>query len=221
MPHTASAIETFKVQVPDTALQELQHRLACARLPETETVSADKTADPQWAQGVPRAVLSDVVDYWRIGYDWRLFEHRLHQIGQYRVLIDDLPIHFLHRRSSRSDAVPLLLTHGWPGSVAEFIDILDELADPKDIGAPAFHVVAPSLPGFGFSGKPTISGWGTEKIAAAWVSLMERMGHSRFLAHGGDWGGVITTILGARFPGQCAVSTPRSLTLRRVPTWTS
>ena len=200
MFHAASAIETFKVQVPDAGLQELQHRLACARLPEMETVSADKTAGPQWDQGVPRAVLAEVVDYWRTGYDWRRFEHRLHQIGQYRVLIDDLPIHFLHRRSSGSDAVPLLLTHGWPGSVAEFIDGLDELTDPKDVGAPAFHVVAPSLPGFGFSGKPITSGWGTEKIAAAWVSLMERLGHSRFMAHGGDWGGVITTILGGMFP---------------------
>ncbi|CAM5535465.1 epoxide hydrolase [Streptomyces diastaticus subsp. diastaticus] len=125
---------------------------------------------------------------------------RLNRAGQFRTATDGLGIHFLHRRSARADATPLLLTHGWPGSVAEFIDVVDELADPKDADAPAFHVVAPSLPGFGYSDKPATTGWGTEKNAAAWVELMDRLGHSQFLAHGGDWGGNITTVLGGRFP---------------------
>ncbi|AZM62042.1 epoxide hydrolase [Streptomyces sp. WAC 01420] len=154
----------------------------------------------RWDQGVPLSDLVDVIHYWRTGYDWRWFEDRLNTIGQYRTTIDGLGIHFLHRRSARTDATPLLLTHGWPGSIAEFIDVVDELADPKDAGAPAFHVVAPSLPGFGYSDKPATTGWGTGKIAAAWVELMRRLGYERFAAHGGDWGGVITTVLGGRFP---------------------
>ena len=117
-------------------------------------------------------------------------------------MIDGLGIHFLHRRSARADATPLILTHGWPGSIAEFIDIVDELADPKEPGAPAFHVVVPSLPGFGYSDKPATTGWGAGKIAAAWVELMERLGYDKFVAHGGDWGGVITTVLGGRYPAQ-------------------
>ncbi|WP_202947731.1 epoxide hydrolase family protein [Advenella kashmirensis] len=149
---------------------------------------------------MPLADLIDVVNYWRTEYDWRAFEARLNQIGQFRTTIDGLGIHFLHRRSQRTDATPLILTHGWPGSVAEFVDIIDELADPKDAETPAFHVVAPSLPGFGYSDKPTTTGWGTEKIAATWVELMGRLGYNKFVAHGGDWGGVITTILAGRFP---------------------
>lgn len=149
---------------------------------------------------MPLADLVDVVHYWRTGYDWRPFETRLNQIGQFRTTIDDVGIHFLHRRSTRADATPLIVTHGWPGSIAEFVDVIDELADPQDPATPAFHVVAPSLPGFGYSDKPATTGWGTEKIAAAWVELMGRLGYPRFVAHGGDWGGVITTILGGRFP---------------------
>jgi len=150
--------------------------------------------------GVPLADLVDLVHYWRTGYDWRSFEDRLNRTGQFRVIIDGLGIHFLHRRSARPDATALILTHGWPGSVAEFIDVVDELADPADADTPAFHVVVPSLPGFGYSDKPAVTGWGTEKIAAAWVELMGRLGYDRFLAHGGDWGGNITTVLGGRFP---------------------
>ncbi|WP_036971776.1 epoxide hydrolase family protein, partial [Promicromonospora kroppenstedtii] len=154
----------------------------------------------RWDQGVPLADLVDVVRHWRTGYDWRSFEARLDEIGQFRTTIDGLGIHFLHRRSPRADATPLLLTHGWPGSVAEFTHVVDELADPANPDAPAFHVVVPSLPGFGHSERPAATGWGIEKIAAAWVVLMVRLGYDRFLAHGGDWGGVITTILGGRFP---------------------
>ncbi|MFR9768903.1 epoxide hydrolase family protein [Nocardia sp. SC052] len=193
-------VQAFEAHATDAVLDDLRARLATARLPEAETVYRAAPGPRRWEQGVPLADLVDVVNYWRTGYDWRSFEARLNRIGQFRTTIDDLGIHFLHRRSERTDATPLILTHGWPGSIAEFIDVVDELADPKDADTPAFHVVAPSLPGFGYSDKPATTGWGTEKIAAAWVQLMERLGYSKFAAHGGDWGGVITTVLGGRFP---------------------
>ncbi|MFJ1767520.1 epoxide hydrolase family protein [Amycolatopsis sp. NPDC088138] len=192
-----TGVHVFAAQAPDADLDDLCARLAAARLPEPETV---RGTPRRWDQGVPLADLVDLVDYWRTGYDWRSFEERLDRIGQFRTTIDGLGIHFLHRRSARADATPLLMTHGWPGSVAEFVDVIDELADPEDADAPAFHVVAPSLPGFGHSDKPATTGWGTEKIAAAWVDLMGRLGYPEFAAHGGDWGGNITTVLGGRFP---------------------
>ncbi|MFJ1461150.1 epoxide hydrolase family protein [Nocardia sp. N2S4-5] len=200
MNSPASDVHAFEAHATDADLADLHARLAAARLPEAETVPRAAPGPRRWEQGVPLADLVDLVDYWRTEYDWRSFETRLDRIGQFRTTIDDLGIHFLHRRSARADATPLILTHGWPGSVAEFIDVIDELADPEDADAPAFHVVAPSLPGFGYSDKPDTTGWGIEKIAAAWVELMGRLGYRKFLAHGGDWGGVITTILGGRFP---------------------
>ncbi|AIA02094.1 alpha/beta fold hydrolase [Streptomyces albulus] len=200
MPRPTSDVQAFEAHATDADLDDLRARLAAARLPEAETVHRTAPGRRRWEQGVPLADLVDVVNYWRTGYNWRSFEERLNQIGQFRTTIDDLGIHFLHRRSARADATPLLLTHGWPGSIAEFVDVVDELADPKAADAPAFHVVAPSLPGFGYSDKPTTTGWGTEKIAAAWVELMGRLGYRKFVAHGGDWGGNITTVLGGRFP---------------------
>ncbi|MFI5805304.1 epoxide hydrolase family protein [Streptomyces sp. NPDC051561] len=200
MPRPTSDVQVCEAHATDADLDDLRARLAAARLPEAETVRPAAPGPRRWEQGVPLADLADVVNYWRSGYDWRLFEARLDQIGQFRTSIDGLGIHFLHRRSSRTDATPLLLTHGWPGSIAEFIDVVDELADPRSADAPAFHVVVPSLPGFGYSDKPAVTGWGTEKIAAAWVELMGRLGYRKFLAHGGDWGGNITTVLGGRFP---------------------
>ncbi|MGC9409767.1 epoxide hydrolase [Streptomyces sp. DZ1-3] len=197
---THGEVRAFDSRAADGDLDDLRARLAAARLPEAETVDRAATGRHRWEQGVPLADLVDLVDYWRTGYDWRAFEARLDRIGQFRTSVDGLGIHFLHRRSPRADATPLVLTHGWPGSVAEFAPVVDELADPPDPGAPAFHVVAPSLPGFGYSDKPATTGWGTERIAAAWVELMGRLGYDGFLAHGGDWGGVITTILGGRFP---------------------
>ncbi|ROZ89496.1 epoxide hydrolase family protein [Gordonia sp. OPL2] len=194
----ADRIEPWQTQTSEADLDDLRRRLDTARLPERETVDV---ADPdRWRQGVPLADLTETVEYWRTAYDWRSCEDRLNRIGQYRTAVDGLDIHFLHHRSSRPDAVPLILTHGWPGSIVEFIDLIDELAEPVDPGAPAFHVVAPSLPGFGYSGKPTGTGWGVERIAAAWVTLMDRLGYGTFLAHGGDWGGVVTTVLAGRFP---------------------
>ncbi|MBS4100925.1 epoxide hydrolase family protein [Tsukamurella paurometabola] len=196
----SDGIETFDVHIQHGELAALRSRLRAARLPERETVCASAVGRARWAQGVPLADLVDVVAYWRTDYDWRSFENRLRRIGQFRTVIDGLGIHFLHRRSSRPDATPLIVTHGWPGSIAEFIDVVEDLANPVDDGMPAFHVVVPSLPGFGFSDRPSSTGWGTERIAAAWVALMERLGYPRFLAHGGDWGGNITTVLAGRFP---------------------
>ncbi len=201
MPRSTSDVQAFETHATEADLDDLRARLVAARLPEAETVCRAAPGPRRWDQGVPLADLIDVVNYWRTGYDWRSFEERLDRIGQFRTIIDDLGIHFLHRRSARTDATPLILTHGWPGSIAEFVDVVDELADPKDADAPAFHVVIPSLPGFGYSDKPTTTGWGTEKIAAAWVELMGRLGYDKFVAHGGDWGGNITTVLGGRFPG--------------------
>jgi pimeloyl-ACP methyl ester carboxylesterase len=200
MPRLTSDVQAFETHATDAELDDLRARLAAARLPEAETVYRAAPDPRRWDQGVPLADLVEVVNYWRTGYNWRSFEERLNRLGQFRTTIDDLGIHFLHRRSARADATPLILTHGWPGSIAEFIDVVDELADPKDADAPAFHVVVPSLPGFGYSDKPVTPGWGIEKIAATWVELMGRLGYSKFAAHGGDWGGVITTILGGRFP---------------------
>ncbi|WLW58087.1 epoxide hydrolase family protein [Streptomyces sp. YU58] len=202
MSRRTGDVQAFETPTADPDLADLRARLAAARLPEAETVRRAAPDPRRWDQGVPLADLVDVVDYWRTGYDWRSFAARLDRIGQFRTTIDGLGIHFLHRRSTRADATPLLLTHGWPGSIAEFTHVMDELADPKNADAPAFHVVAPSLPGFGYSDKPATTGWGTEKIAATWVELMGRLGYGRFVAHGGDWGGVITTILGGRFPEQ-------------------
>jgi epoxide hydrolase len=200
MPRSTSDVQAGDIRASDADLDELRARLAAARLPEVETVYRAAPDPRRWEQGVPLADLVDVVNYWRRDYTWRSFEERISRIGQYRTTIDDLGIHFLHRRSARADATPLILTHGWPGSIAEFIDVVDELADPEDAAAPAFHVVVPSLPGFGYSDKPATTGWGLERIAASWVELMGRLGYSRFVAHGGDWGGVITTVLGGRFP---------------------
>jgi pimeloyl-ACP methyl ester carboxylesterase len=200
MTRPTDAVHPFHARATDADLADLRARLAAARLPEAETVLGAPPGPRRWDQGVPLADLTDVVDHWRTGYDWRAFEDRLDRIGQFRTVIDGLGIHFLHRRSARADATPLLMTHGWPGSVAEFTDVVAELADPEDADAPAFHVVVPSLPGFGYSDKPATTGWGTEKIAAAWVELMGRLGYGRFAAHGGDWGGNITTVLGGRFP---------------------
>ena len=197
-----SDVQEFSAHATDADLDDLRTRLAAARLPEAETVYRAAPDPRRWEQGVPLADLVDIVNYWRTEYDWRSFEARLNRIGQFRTAIDGLAIHFLHRRSPCADATPLILTHGWPGSIAEFIDVVDALADPKDPDASAFHVVVPSLPGFGYSDKPATTGWGAGKIAAAWVELMGRLGYGKFAAHGGDWGGVITTVLGGRFPAQ-------------------
>jgi pimeloyl-ACP methyl ester carboxylesterase len=189
----------FTVAVPDAELDALRRRLADARWPEPETVS-------DWSQGVPLAALRALCDHWRTDYDWRKCEARLNALPQFRTTIDGLGIHFIHARSPDPDAVPLVLTHGWPGSVIEFLKVIGPLTDPAGHGAPgarAFHVVAPSLPGYGFSDKPAASGWGVERIADAWITLMRRLGYPRFVAQGGDWGAAVTTAIAMAQPPGC------------------
>ncbi|MDG5751397.1 epoxide hydrolase [Qipengyuania sp. XHP0211] len=191
-----SAIKPFVLDIAEDTLVDLADRLDRARWPEEETVE-------DWSQGTKLAALRELVAYWRIEYDWRRCEARLNDIGQFTTEIDGLSIHFLHRRSSREDAIPLVITHGWPGSVVEVLGVIDELAEPADPDQPAFHVVAPSLPGYGFSGKPTATGWGVERIARAWAELMQRLGYTGWVAQGGDWGAAVTTAIGQLAPEGC------------------
>ena len=188
-------IRPFTLAIPQAQLDDLNLRLDLARWPEKECVG-------NWSQGTPLDVLQDLTSYWRNGYDWRRCEAKLNALGQFQTEIQGLDIHFLHVRSPRADAVPLVITHGWPGSVIEFMGVIEALANPP-AGELAFHVVAPSLPGFGFSGKPTEAGWGVPKIAMAWAELMQRLGYSRWVAQGGDWGSAVTTAIGVIKPEGC------------------
>ena len=178
----------FLLDVPEAQLADLRRRLRATRWPEPEPV-------PDWSQGVPLAYLRDLCEYWADGYDWRPAEARLNALPQFQTEIDGLSIVFAHVRSPRPDALPLILTHGWPGSVVEFAKVIGPLANP-DHGGDAFHVVCPSLPGYGFSGQPTQAGWDVERIARAWAELMPRLGYSRYGAAGSDWGTSISTLLG-------------------------
>jgi epoxide hydrolase len=180
--------------VPEAALDDLRARLRGTRWPEAETVG-------DWSQGVPLAYLRELCGYWAEGYDWRATEARLNALPQFRTEIDGLGIHLLHVRSSREDALPLVLTHGWPGSVVEFLSVVGPLSEP---GADAFHVVCPSLPGYGFSDKPAEPGWGVERIAAAWAQLMARLGYDRYVAAGSDWGTSVSASLGRQDPAHVA-----------------
>ncbi|WP_299557599.1 epoxide hydrolase family protein [uncultured Mycolicibacterium sp.] len=185
-------MEPFRIAVPDDLLTDLRARLAATRWPERECVD-------DWSQGVPLDYLRDLADYWAHRYDWRAREAALNRFDQYVTEIDGLPIHFIHQRSPHPDAFPIVITHGWPGSVVEFHKVIGPLTDPTAHGgraADAFHVVCPSLPGYGFSGKPGSTGWGVERIAAAWDELMRRLGYARYGAQGGDWGAAVTTQLG-------------------------
>lgn len=186
-----SAIRPFTLAVPQSELDDLKARIDMARWPEKEPVD-------DWSQGTPLAVLQDLVAYWRNDYDWRQCEARLNALGQFMTEIDGLDIHFLHVRSPRADAMPVVMTHGWPGSVIEFMGVIDKLTNPDDPAAPAFHLVLPSLPGYGFSGKPTTTGWGVEKIGRAWGELMARLGYEKWFAQGGDWGSIVTTAIGVQ-----------------------
>jgi epoxide hydrolase len=191
-----STIRPFTLAIPDTALDDLTRRIDAARWPEKETVG-------DWSQGTPLAALETLVGHWRQGYDWRRCEAKLNALGQFVTEIDGLDIHFIHRPSPHSQAAPLILTHGWPGSVIEFMRVIEPLSDPVAFGGraeDAFHVVVPSLPGYGFSGKPAANGWGVEKIGEAWAELMRRLGYTRWFAQGGDWGAIITTVMGGQAP---------------------
>jgi epoxide hydrolase len=182
-------INRFRINVPDADLDDLKTRLARTRWPESECVD-------DWSQGIPLGYTRELADYWANEYDWRAREAALNRFDQFTTDIDGLDIHFIHQRSPRDDAFPLLITHGWPGSIVEFHKVIEPLT------AAGFHVVCPSLPGYGFSGKPSGTGWGVEKIAEAWETLMVRLGYDRYGAHGGDWGSVVTTQIG-RNRGHC------------------
>lgn len=199
----ASEVTPFRVAVSEADLADVHDRLRRARLPEAETV-ADRPGGAAWAQGIPLDYVKELVQYWMVEYDWLSLEAELNRYPQYRTEIDGLGIHFLHVRSAREDARPLLISHGWPGSVVEALDVLTELVDPP-AGQPAFHVVLPSLPGYGFSVKPSSTGWGLSRIADAWAELMSRLGYQRFLAQGGDWGAMITITLALRHPDRVAM----------------
>ena len=194
---SSTAIEPFPIAVPEAELVDLRDRLARTRWPERELVS-------DWSQGVPIAKLRSLCDHWRTGYDWRRCEAQLNALGSSRTTIDGVGIHFLHVRSPVADALPLVMTHGWPGSVIEFLKVVGPLTDPAAHGgdpADAFHLVLPTLPGFGFSDKPATTGWNLERIARAWTELMHRLGYGdRWAAQGGDWGGGVTWMLGLQQP---------------------
>ncbi len=194
------ALQPFRIAVDEAVLVDLRNRLRHTRWPEAELVDDGR-------QGVPRAWLQDLCRYWAGGYDWRAREAQLNRFAQFTTAIDGLDIHFIHQRSPHAGAMPLLLTHGWPGSVVEFQQVIAPLTDPTAHGgnaADAFHVICPSLPGFGFSAKPTTTGWGVDRIAAAWATLMDRLGYARYSAQGGDWGSAVTSALGAQDPAHCA-----------------
>jgi pimeloyl-ACP methyl ester carboxylesterase len=193
-------VTPFHIAVADDVLTDLKSRLRNTRWPEAELVD-------DWSQGAPLQWIREVCRYWADEYDWRRREAQLNRFAQFTTGIDGLDIHFIHARSPHPDAMPLIITHGWPGSVVEFHKVIDPLVDPVRHGgsaADAFHVVCPSLPGFGFSAKPTTTGWGVGRIASAWATLMERLGYGRYGAQGGDWGSAVTTALGAQDAAHCA-----------------
>jgi pimeloyl-ACP methyl ester carboxylesterase len=194
------AITPYRILVADDVLDDLKSRLRHTRWPEAEPVD-------DWSQGVPLIWIKELCRYWAEDYDWRKREALLNRFAQFVTEIDGLAIHFLHVRSPHTDATPLIITHGWPGSIVEFQKVIEPLTNPTAFGgeaADAFHLVCPSLPGFGFSAKPAATGWGVDRIALAWAGLMDRLGYARYGAQGGDWGSAITTSLGAQDAAHCA-----------------
>ncbi|MFL5474332.1 MAG: epoxide hydrolase family protein [Gemmatimonadales bacterium] len=195
-PASVPAIRPFTIETPEADLADLRARLKATRWPEKEPV-ADQS------QGVQLHTMQKLASYWLNDYDWRKCESRLNALPQFITRIDGLDIHFIHVRSKHEDALPLIVSHGWPGSVIEQLKIIDPLTNPTAHGASAldaFHLVIPSMPGYGFSGKPTATGWGPERIARAWAELMKRLGYDRYVASGGDWGGQIVDLMGAQAP---------------------
>ena len=197
--HQASdknAIRPFQVNVPEAELTELRRRITATRWPERETVTDQ-------SQGVQLATIQKLARYWATDYDWRKVEAKLQALPHFITEIDGLDIHFIHVRSEHEDALPLIVTHGWPGSIIEQLKIIDPLTNPTAHGASAadaFHLVIPSMPGYGFSGKPTTFGWDPARIGRAWVELMKRLGYTRFVAQGGDWGAVVVDMMGVQAP---------------------
>jgi pimeloyl-ACP methyl ester carboxylesterase len=192
----ADAIRPFRVHFPDAELAELKRRVAATRWPERELVN-------DASQGVQLATMQNLARYWASDYDWRKVEARLNALPQFTTTIDGLEIHFTHVRSKHENALPLIVTHGWPGSVTEQLKIIDPLVNPTAHGASAsdaFHLVIPSMPGYGFSGKPTTVGWDPQHIARAWAALMKRLGYTKYVAQGGDWGALVTELMGVQAP---------------------
>ncbi len=194
----ADAIRPFEIAFPQEAIDDLRRRILATRWPEKETVSDQ-------AQGVPLATMQELARHWATDYDWRKCEARLNAVPQFITEIDGLDTHFIHVRSKHDDALPLIVTHGWPGSIIEQLKIIEPLTDPTSHGgsaSDAFHLVIPSLPGHGFSAKPTAPGWDPARIARAWVSLMRRLGYGQFVAQGGDWGAAVTQNMGQQAPAE-------------------
>ena len=194
--YAADAIRPFRAHVPQAALTDLRRRIAATRWPEAETVNDS-------SQGVQLAKLQALVQYWGTGYDWRKAEARLNALPQFVTNLDGLDVHFIHVRSRHADAMPLVMTHGWPGSVLELLSTVGPLTDPTAHGGragDAFHLVLPSIPGYGFSQKPTGTGWNPDRIARAWDALMKRLGYERYAAQGGDWGAIICDAMGRQAP---------------------
>jgi pimeloyl-ACP methyl ester carboxylesterase len=199
-PTGATAIRPFEVDIPDADVEDLRQRLVSTRLPDKETV-ADAS------QGVQLATMQALVEYWGTEYDLRRIETRLNALPQFLTEIDGLDIHFIHVRSRHENALPVILIHGWPGSVVEMLNVVGPLTDPTAHGGSAedaFDVVIPSIPGYGFSAKPTSGGWGPDRVASASVELMKRLGYTRFVAQGGDWGAVIVDLMGVQAPPELA-----------------
>ncbi len=195
-----AAVKPFRIDIAESELEDLKSRLANTRWPEKETPD-------DWSQGIPLAYVKEVADYWHGAYDWRRAEARINAHEQFTTEIGGLNIHFLHIRSPHEHALPLVMTHGWPGSIVEFLKVIGPLTRPEEHGgdsADAFHLVCPALPGYGFSGKPAEPGWGVEKIADTWAALMARLGYGRYVAQGGDWGAGVTMHIGPRDPEHCA-----------------
>jgi len=195
-----TAIQPFRIAAVDSALEDLRRRLRATRWPERETVD-------DWSQGIPLAYVQDVCSYWADKYDWRAREARLNRFAQFKTQLDGLGIHFVHVRAPHEGALPLVITHGWPGSIVEFQKVIEPLTNPTAHGGEArdaFHVVCPSLPGYGFSDKPARTGWTTQRTAKAWAELMKRLGYGRYVAQGGDWGAMVTTWIGVEDPEHCA-----------------
>jgi pimeloyl-ACP methyl ester carboxylesterase len=193
---TGTNIREFHVNVPEAELIELRRRVLATRFPERETVTDN-------SQGVQLTTIQKLARYWTTGYNWRKVEAILKTLPQFITNIDGLDIHFIHVRSKHENALPLIVSHGWPGSMIEQMKIIDPLTNPTAHGASAsdaFHIVIPSMPGYGYSGKPTTTGWGPARIARAWIELMKRLGYTKFVAAGGDWGGIVTDFMGAQAP---------------------
>src|SRR4051794_10076909 len=192
------AIRPFQIHFPKADLDDLRRRILATQWPDKEIVKDE-------SQGVQLATMKALARYWATDYDWRKVEARLNALPQFITTIDGLDIHFIHVKSPHENALPLIITHGWPGSIVEMVNVIGPLSDPTAHGGraeDAFHLVIPSIPGYGFSGKPTSTGWDPAHVARAWVELMKRLGYPQFVAQGGDWGAIITDLMGAQAPGE-------------------